>query len=63
MTETGIHGIDSWIYRHREGLKYGLRILFGFIWTIDGSLKFQAGFVDQFAGSISPDGQPGWLQG
>jgi uncharacterized membrane protein YphA (DoxX/SURF4 family) len=55
--------LDSWIYRNREGLKSGLRIVFGLIWTIDGSLKFRPGFVDQFAGSISPDGQPSWLQG
>jgi len=34
---------------------------FGFIWLIDGSFKFQNGFVQQF--SVSGAGAPSWLQG
>ncbi len=63
MAESHVHGIDSWIYRHREGLKAGLRILFGLIWIIDGAFKFQPGFIASGAWQPSPDGQPPWLQG
>ena len=53
----------SWWARNAVSLKTIFRILFGIIWLVDGLLKFAPGFVDAFAGSISPDGQPGWLAG
>lgn len=54
---------DGWWPQHAQPLKTLFRIVIGVVWLIDGSLKFSAGFVDAFAGSISPDGQPAWLQG
>lgn len=54
---------DAWWPRNAQVLKTLFRVLFGAIWLIDGSLKFAAGFVDAFAGSISGAGQPAWLQG
>jgi len=55
--------VQGWWPRNAQLLKTLFRILFGLIWVIDGSLKFAAGFVDAFAGSISGDGQPAWMQG
>jgi uncharacterized membrane protein YphA (DoxX/SURF4 family) len=54
-------GATNWWAEHAVTLKTVFRIVFGVIWLIDGALKFAPGFVDSFAGSISPDGQPGWL--
>ena len=48
--------------RNAQVLKTQFRMLLGIIWVVDGSLQFAAGFVDAFAGSISGDGQPAWLQ-
>ncbi len=57
--------LDSWIHRNREGLKSFLRIVFGLIWGIDGSLKFTPGLASAFPGMVQDagSGQPGWLQG
>ena len=57
--------LDSWIHRNREGLKSFLRIVFGIIWAIDGSLKFAPGLAPAFPGMIQDagSGQPAWLQG
>jgi uncharacterized membrane protein YphA (DoxX/SURF4 family) len=60
---TGMIRVEGWWPRNAHVLKTLFRILFGAIWVIDGSLKFASGFVDAFAGSISGDGQPAWLQG
>ena len=54
---------DAWWPRNAHTLKTLFRMLFGLIWLIDGALKFAPGFVGAFAGSISGDGQPAWLQG
>jgi uncharacterized membrane protein YphA (DoxX/SURF4 family) len=54
-------GVDGWFVGNAAQLKTALRMIFGFVWLIDGSLKFQNGFVGQF--SVSGDGSPGWLQG
>ncbi len=62
-TEPAAYAAGGWWARNAHSLKSAFRILFGVIWLIDGALKFAAGFVDQFAGSISGDGQPGWLGG
>ena len=53
--------VDSWFARNALSLKSGVRIVFGLIWLIDGSFKFQSGFAAQF--SVSPSGVPGWLTG
>ena len=52
----------NWIVRNVYWLKSFIRIILGIVWLIDGSLKFQPGFVDSFAGLIKSAGQPGWLQ-
>lgn len=51
----------NWWADNAVTLKTAFRMLFGIIWLIDGSLKFAPGFVGAFDGSITPDGQPGWL--
>ncbi|EQD42046.1 copper-containing nitrite reductase, partial [mine drainage metagenome] len=57
--------LDSWIYRNRERLKTGMRILFGAVWGIDGVLKFGSGVPDSFSSMVQSagNGQPAWLQG
>jgi nitrite reductase (NO-forming) len=52
----------NWIARNVYWLKSFIRIILGIVWLIDGSLKFQPGFVDSFSGLIKSAGQPGWLQ-
>ena len=52
----------NWIVRNVYWLKSFIRIILGIVWLIDGSLKFQPGFVDSFSGLIKSAGQPGWLQ-
>jgi uncharacterized membrane protein YphA (DoxX/SURF4 family) len=52
----------NWIARNVYWLKSFIRIILGIVWLIDGSLKFQPGFVDSFSGLIKTAGQPGWLQ-
>lgn len=53
--------VDGWFVRNAAPLKSALRIVFGLVWLIDGSFKFQSGFVGQF--SVSGDGAPAWLSG
>lgn len=53
----------SWWGRNAHVLKTAFRVVFGLLWIIDGAFKFVPGFVDQFPGLISGDGQPDWLQG
>lgn len=50
---------------HVQPIKTVLRVVFGFIWLIDGSLKFSAGVVSSFPDLVSNagDGQPSWLSG
>lgn len=52
----------SWGARNVYWLKSLIRIIVGCVWLIDGSLKFQSGFVDSFPNLIKSAGQPGWLQ-
>ncbi len=52
----------NWIVRNVYWLKSFIRIILGVVWLIDGSLKFQPGFVDSFSGLIKTAGQPAWLQ-
>jgi len=53
--------VQGWWPKNAQVLKTLFRMLFGFIWVIDGSLKFQTGFASQF--SVDGSGQPAWLQG
>ncbi len=55
---------DSWFVRNVTWIKSFIRITLGVVWLIDGSLKFQPGFVDAFSNIIKSvgDGQPAWLQ-
>ncbi len=57
--------LDSWIYRHREGLKATLRVAFGLIWGVDGAFKFGPDVVANFPGMVQDAGagQPAWLGG
>lgn len=52
----------NWFVRNVYWLKSFIRIILGIVWLIDGSLKFQPGFVDSFSGLIKSAGQPVWLQ-
>jgi nitrite reductase (NO-forming) len=53
---------ENWIVRNVYWLKSFIRIILGIVWLIDGSLKFQPGFVDSFSGLIKSARQPAWLQ-
>jgi uncharacterized membrane protein YphA (DoxX/SURF4 family) len=66
-SEGGKRTIDNgaganWIVSNVYWLKSFIRIILGTVWLIDGSLKFQPGFVDSFPGLIKSAGQPTWLQ-
>jgi uncharacterized membrane protein YphA (DoxX/SURF4 family) len=52
----------GWVVRNVQWLKSLIRIIVGVVWLVDGSLKFQPGFVDSFPNLIKTAGQPGWLQ-
>lgn len=55
--------LDNWFVRHVDALKTWIRIVFGFVWLIDGALKFQTGVADSLSQMISDagQGQPAWL--
>ena len=57
--------LDTWFARNAESIKTAIRIIFGLVWAVDGSLKLQPGFVDSFSELISKagSGQPAWLSG
>jgi len=50
------------IVRNVYWLKSFIRIILGVVWLVDGSLKFQPGFVHSFPDLIKSAGQPAWLQ-
>jgi len=54
---------QSWLVQHSESLKAAFRVIFGFVWLIDGSLKFAPGLVAKFPGMVATAGQsqPAWL--
>ena len=52
----------NWIVRNVYWLKSFIRIILGVVWLVDGSLKFQPGFVHSFPDLIKSAGQPAWLQ-
>jgi len=51
--------VDSWIVRHQDALRSGLRVVLGVVWLIDGSFKFRPGFVSNF--SVPGQTSPSWL--
>jgi uncharacterized membrane protein YphA (DoxX/SURF4 family) len=65
MTETlgATTEAQGWVARNAGSLKTLFRVVLGVVWLIDGALKFAPGFVGQFSGMITSDGQPGWLAG
>jgi uncharacterized membrane protein YphA (DoxX/SURF4 family) len=56
-------GKGGWIYNNRVALKSMIRVVFGVVWLIDGSFKFQPGITDTFTQLIQQAGagQPAWL--
>lgn len=54
---------EHWIYRNSEELKVFMRVVFGFVWFIDGALKFQPNMVSVFPQLVQAagQGQPVWL--
>ena len=57
--------VDSWFVRHARAFTRSIEMLFGLMWLVDASLKFQPGFVSAFSDLISTASmnQPAWLQG
>lgn len=56
---------DNWFSRHAIGVSRSLEILFGIVWGIDASFKFQPAFVGAFSSMMKSlaAGQPTWLSG
>lgn len=54
---------DHWLRRRRVEIKTFIRVIFGIVWLIDGSLKFSPGMSDTFVQMIqgAAAGQPAWL--
>jgi uncharacterized membrane protein YphA (DoxX/SURF4 family) len=51
------------LYKKRDEVKSLARIIFGVVWLIDGSLKFQPGISSMFVSMIQAagQGQPAWI--
>ena len=58
-------GKNPFFHRHSTKLKSLARIVFGFVWLIDASFKFQPSFLQSFSSLIQSGaaGQPMWLSG
>ncbi len=56
--------LDNWFVRNVYSLKTSSRIIFGFIWAIDASLKFMPGLAGNLVDMIKQvaQGQPSWLK-
>src|SRR5437879_7897402 len=56
--------LDNWFVQHAGSLKTAVRVVFGFVWIIDGGLKFQPGLPDSLSQMVADagQGQPAWLQ-
>lgn len=57
--------IDGHFVRNATVFMRGVEVLFGIIWAVDASFKFQSGFLSSFNSLIASaaSGQPAWLQG
>ncbi|MEM0116861.1 MAG: DoxX family protein [Conexivisphaerales archaeon] len=55
---------SGWLARNAAVLKTVMRIIFGIVWVIDGTLKFLPGLPSQFPQMIldAGQGQPSWIQ-
>ncbi len=55
---------EQWFHKRRDAIKTFIRVVFGIVWLIDGSLKFQPGMSDTFIQMIqgAAQGQPAWLR-
>jgi uncharacterized membrane protein YphA (DoxX/SURF4 family) len=51
--------LDNWFVRNQDPLRTTLRVILGVVLLIDGSLKFQPGFVAGF--SVPSQTSPAWL--
>lgn len=56
---------QGWWVRNAESLKSAFRIVFGFVWLVDGTLKFTSGFVNSFPAAVATaqSNSPAWLSG
>ncbi len=56
---------EGFFYRNAREIKSVARILFGIVWLVDASFKFQMSFVQSFSSLIAAGGigQPAWLAG
>src|SRR5947199_6676189 len=56
--------LDNSFVQHAGYLQTAVRVIFGFIWIIDGGLKFQPGLPDSLSQMVADagQGQPAWLQ-
>ncbi|SIM30532.1 DoxX family protein [Cuniculiplasma divulgatum] len=56
---------DAWFVSHAVILKNTIRMVFGLVWAIDASFKFQPSFINSFPSLIASAaaGQPSWLSG
>src|SRR5437660_11337128 len=56
--------LDNWLGQNAGSLKSAVRVAFGFVWIIDGGLKFQPGLPDSLSQMVADagQGQPAWLQ-
>ncbi len=54
---------SGWLYDNRHGMKVFIRVVFGFIWLVDGTMKFAPGMPNTFVQMIqnAGGGQPSWL--
>jgi nitrite reductase (NO-forming) len=55
----------SWFGRNVRWLKSAIRVVFGIVWLVDASFKFQPSFSQTFSTLLSgaAAGQPAWLAG
>ncbi len=51
--------VDNWFVRHQDHLRTALRVVLGLVLLIDGSFKFQPGFVSSF--TVPSQVAPSWL--
>ncbi len=63
VTQTKRIMSGGWLRRNRVKLKSFIRIIFGFVWLIDGLLKFQPDMISVFPQLVTNAGlgQPMWL--
>ncbi len=60
-----VEDAKPWWARNAKALKTTFRLLLGFVWLVNGVLKFTSGYVDSFLGNVqsAQANAPGWLSG